>query len=359
MQIFSTQLQRKLDALKERRRAISLSSLPFASPLILAPMSSICTAPFRLLMQELGAGGSVSELISCHGINYGGERSLRMLKIDSRERRVGIQLFGEDAAAMARAAQTAQDFGPRFIDINMGCPVRKVVTKGAGSALLKKTSELGRFFARIKKALDIPLSIKIRTGWDEHSINAGEVVRIAHSEGIEFVAIHGRTRAQAYRGQADWNLIEDLAGQSPLPIVGNGDLHSPGFTRKRMLFSSCHALMLGRGCLRFPFIFLESFLEDGEASPFGPLDYWEVVRVYCELLAGESERHLLISARKFIVWLAMGFPRAAFFRQALFQCEGIKDVLRQTRDYFSELASEGGRPKELNLQQSFMAGGHG
>ena len=154
-------------------------------------MSAICNAPYRLLMEDLGAGGTVSELISCHGINYGNERTRHMLKLDPREKNVGIQLFGEDKDAMAKAAKVAEEFNPKFIDINMGCPVRKVVTKGGGSALLRDTKKLGAFFGEIKKAIKIPLTIKIRTGWDQDSINAPEVIHIAKEEGVEFVAIHG------------------------------------------------------------------------------------------------------------------------------------------------------------------------
>ncbi len=365
--LFSPQLQGKIDRIKERRRPVTLGALPFASPLILAPMSAICAAPFRLLMQELGCGGGVSELISCHGINYGAERTRRMLRLHPREERVGIQLFGECADAMARAAQVAQEFGPSFIDINMGCPVRKVVTKGAGSALLKDTSQLGRFFTRIKKALRVPLSIKIRTGWDDCSINAHQVIGIARAEGIEFVAIHGRTRAQAYRGQADWRLIEDLAQESPLPVVGNGDLHSPHQARRRLGDTSCQALMLGRGCLRSPFIFLESFLAEGEASPFGPLDYWEVTRAYAQLLENwdgpaalaRGQRHTFVALRKLVAWLVAGFPGAAQFRQALFESAGAGEVLQCAQDYFNRLAEGENTVKELDWQRPFMAGGHG
>ena len=141
---------------------------------------------------------------------------------------------------MAQASRIVQEEeGVQFIDINMGCPVKKVVKKGAGAALLQDTRQLGRFFASIKKALQIPLSIKIRTGWDENSINASQVISIAHSEGVEFVAVHGRTRKQAYTGKADWPLLEALAQDSPLPLIGNGDLHCP---QKISLPTSFHPL---------------------------------------------------------------------------------------------------------------------
>jgi tRNA-dihydrouridine synthase len=139
--MFSTTLQKKINDLMARRSAIKLGSIDFASPLLLAPMAAICNAPFRVLMQELGAGGTVSELISCHGITHGNERTRHMLKVDGREKHSGIQLFGEDAQAMSEAAKIAEEFGPKFIDINMGCPVKKVVTKGGGSALMQENCQ--------------------------------------------------------------------------------------------------------------------------------------------------------------------------------------------------------------------------
>ena len=164
--MFSKTLQDKIVRAKARMTPTKLGNVEFASPLLLAPMSAICNAPFRRLMEDLGAGGTVSELISCHGINHGNLRTRNMLKLDPHEKNVGLQLFGEDPKAMALAAKVDNDHNPKFIDINMGCPVKKVVSKGGGSALLKDTSALGNFFATIKKELTIPLTIKIRTGWE-------------------------------------------------------------------------------------------------------------------------------------------------------------------------------------------------
>ena len=242
---FSESLQSKIDHLKARRTPVQLGSVKFDSPLLLAPMSAICNAPYRLLMEDLGAGGTVSELISCHGINYGNDRTRHMLKIDPLEKNIGLQLFGEDPVAMGNAAKVAEEFSPKFIDINMGCPVRKVVTKGGGSALLKEPKKLGEMFSQVKKSINVPLTIKIRTGWDSDSINAPEVIRIAKEEGVEFVAIHGRTRVQQYTGQANWELLEHIAEISPLPIIGNGDLHTAEATLERLKNTRCQALMLG------------------------------------------------------------------------------------------------------------------
>jgi tRNA-dihydrouridine synthase B len=357
---FSDKLQSKIDALKSMREPVKLGQISFASPLLLAPMSAICNAPFRLLMEQLGAGGTVSELVSCHGINYKNEKTRRMLYIDPRERNIGLQLFGEDTEAMAEAAIIAQEYKPNFIDINMGCPVRKVVTKGGGSALLKDTKKLAAFFGGIKKKLNIPLTIKIRTGWDEDSINADEVINIALGEGVEFVAVHGRTRTQQYKGKANWHLLEELAEKSKLPIIGNGDLHSAPLTKARMEQTKCDALMLGRGPLRDPFIFLTSYLENPAETPFGALDYWEIVERYYEYLTEytDLERAHLIQLRKMIVWFVAGFPGVADFRGHIFKTQSVAEVFSLTQDYLGVIA-ENEQNKKLNLSQPFMMGGHG
>jgi nifR3 family TIM-barrel protein len=311
-------------------------------------------------MEQLGAGGTVSELVSCHGINYKNVKTRRMLYVDPREKNIGLQLFGEDTDSMAEAAIVAQEYGPKFIDINMGCPVRKVVTKGGGSALLKDTKKLAAFFGGIKKNLKVPLTIKIRTGWDEESINAEEVINIAAGEGVEFVAIHGRTRTQQYKGLANWELLELLAAQSKLPLIGNGDLHSAPLTKARMQQTSCQALMLGRGPLRDPFIFLTSYLEDPSASPFGALDYLEIIERYYQYLTEytDLERSHLIQLRKMIVWFVAGFPGVAEFRGHIFKTQTVQEVFRLTQDYLC-LIGQNEQHKRVNLNQPFMMGGHG
>ena len=355
---FSKDLQGKIDFLSKRRTEIKLGSVSFASPLLLAPMSNICAFPFRLLMEELGCGGTVSELISCHGINYGNEKTLRMLSIHPEEKNIGIQLFGESAESMALAAKVALESNPKFIDINMGCPVRKVVTKGSGSALLKDTSKLGHFFKTIKDAIDIPLTIKIRTGWDEDQINCPEVIRIAKEEGVEFVAIHGRTRTQQYKGQANWDLLEEVAKESPLPIIGNGDLHSASIVQKRMANSNCDAFMLARGPLRDPFIFLESYKTLDDDINFTPSDYWEITRRLFEYnkMYTDRERTILVMMRKHIIWFAAGLSNAGQFRNTIFKCPELEDTMKITEDYFLSLNTA---KKKINADEAFMTSGHG
>lgn len=355
---FSSELQSKIDLLKARRTPVQLGSVHFDSPLLLAPMSSIGTAPYRLLMEDLGAGGTVSELISCHGINYKNIRTHEMLKIDPLEKNTGLQLFGESPEAMAQAAKVAEEFGPKFIDINMGCPVKKVVGTGAGSSLLKDTSTLGRFFAEIKKSIQIPLSIKIRTGWDHDSVNAMEVIHIAREEGIEFVAVHGRTRSQQYTGNANWQLLEQLGAKAPLDIIGNGDLHTVNFVREKMKTTNCSALMLGRGPLRNPFLFLEPYINESEDLFFTPEDHFEVMQKLVEYTAGyaHSEHTQLISVRKHLIWMAAGYNNVSSFRDLVFKTPELSETMKISEEFFS---TQKDKRKRLQDHDSFMTSGHG
>ncbi|HEY1079257.1 MAG TPA: tRNA-dihydrouridine synthase, partial [Bdellovibrio sp.] len=177
------------------------------NPFVLAPMAGITDHAFRTFMKKLDTSVVVTELVSANGIEYKSERTMKLMSFDETQRPIGIQLFGEEPEVIARAAQVAEAEGCDFVDLNFGCPVPKVVKKGAGSAMLKDPVALQKVLAAVKGAIKIPLTIKIRTGWDANTRNAIEVCNIAYNEGVEWVAIHGRTRAQGYSGLADWDFI--------------------------------------------------------------------------------------------------------------------------------------------------------
>ncbi|MBP9673467.1 MAG: tRNA-dihydrouridine synthase [Bacteriovoracaceae bacterium] len=364
MKNFSPALQKKLDELKNRRQSLFLGKVFVASPFIQAPMSGIGSFPFRLLMEDLGAGATISELISCHGIHYTNKKTQDMLSIHPLEKNIGIQLFGEEAKVMASAAVIAQEKGAKFVDINMGCPVRKVVGKGAGSALLKDPSILPDFFTTIRKAITIPLTIKIRTGWDHDHLNSHEIVKIAVDCGIEFVSIHGRTRSQAYEGQANWDYIEDVAKNASLPIIGNGDLHTAFQVKNRFAKTHCKALMIARGSIRNPFIFSEVYMQEGE-TPFTPAHYLEALErllYYTELRYGERPSMVLTQIKKFSAWFAFGYFASAKFREELFSFTDLPSAWSYIKDYFTGLEENIDplkRLKNIKDRASFMAGGHG
>ncbi len=354
---FSADLQGRIEKLRAKRSAITLGRISFASKLILAPLSGITSRPFRLLMEDLGSGGSISELVSCHGICHGNQRTLDMLKIDPREKHVGLQIFGEDAETMAKSAKIAQEYNPKFVDINMGCPAKKVVKRGSGSALLKDLEAIPNLLKTIKESIELPLTIKIRLGWSEDDLNAAEVIKLAEDNGIEFISIHGRTQAQAYRGQANWKMIEELAKNSKLPIIGNGDLHTPTAVREKLANSGCDALMLGRGSLRNPFIFLEALSDDHNPIFFAE-DYWEVSKrfhqyVYQMLTPPKMK---LVLVKKMLVWFSAGLPGCVKLRGKIFENQEIEQVLEMAQEFFLNL---GKTPKAIDSAKDFLSGGHG
>ena len=224
---------------------------------------------------------------------------------------------------------------------------------------MRYPKKLGKFFRSINKAIPIPLTAKIRTGWDASDINAKEVIEVATGEGLEFVAIHGRTRAQQYKGRADWELLEMLGRENSLPLVGNGDLNSAEVVRNRLEQTHMAALMLGRGVLRHPFIFLTSLLEEGEEDPFHPADYWEVVRRYSILLEEASFpfRNRLVQMRKIIPWFAAGLSGVSAFRGNLYKLSCLKEVLCYSREFFLSAHERGER--KASLSSVFLEGGHG
>ncbi|PIR01611.1 MAG: tRNA dihydrouridine synthase DusB [Nitrospinae bacterium CG11_big_fil_rev_8_21_14_0_20_45_15] len=321
----------------------------------LAPMAGVTEICFRQLMDEMGAGLLVSELVSAKGLLYQSERTRQMMGIHApRNVLVGVQLFGETAEDMAQAARVVQDCGADFVDVNLGCPVKKVVKKGCGAALLREPSRLEEYLSVIKRAITLPLTVKMRTGWDHQEVTIHECVRSAWNAGCEWAAIHGRTRAQGYSGLADWELIRQVKENSPLPIIGNGDIRSAEKARERLQDSGVDAVMIGRAALRNPWIFQECQGGPGrEAS-----SALKLIHRYSDLLREHYDpRHVLLNLRKFAVWLAFGYPDSAAFRGQMFRMYSMQEVLTLSEDFFSKAAL---LPTPVfSEEESFMAGGHG
>jgi nifR3 family TIM-barrel protein len=359
--------KRKLEiqAQFQNENKIKIGPLSLSSPLVMAPLAGITDLSFRLLMQDLGAAAGVTELISANGLHYKSEKTLQMIDVDKRgrEKVVGVQFFGEVPEHMAEAALIAIDRGASFVDVNMGCPVKKVVSKGAGSAMMRKPQELYRFLEPMRKACNIPLSIKIRTGWSKTELTALDVVKVAADLGIDFIALHGRTRDQHYAGFADWDYIEKVAKESKenynLDIIGNGDLHTPELLRDRLGHTGCAALMLGRGPLRFPFLFLDGLTDSNSHIHWSPLDHLFVLERYKDYVQEfiESEQIQKVQIRKISAWMAAGFPRASLFRGNIFKYDDINEIWNWIEEYFHSLPPS--TIKKIAMETPFMNGGHG
>ncbi len=333
---------------------IRLGALEFSSPLLLAPLAGITCPPFRYLMQLLGAGGTCSELISAHGILHGNVKTRQMLTILPQEQRVGIQIFGENPELLAAAAEIVQEYRPSYIDINMGCPVHKVVSKGAGAALLENPCQLGPFFQKIKKRINLPLTVKIRTGTTLETRNADRIAQVAKDAGLEFVAIHGRTKVQQYQGEADWDYLEKVAKTSPLPIIGNGDLHHQEAVYSRLRQTACRALMLGRGPLRYPFLFLEG-RSPANTYHFTAQDYFQVVVLFRQLLENfySTERVMLLQLKKHVAWWSAGHAHSIRFRQEIFASGSIPEIIQRSDEFFGNL------PPNTTVTSLPFTSGHG
>lgn len=329
------------------------------NPFVLAPMAAITDHPFRTFMKKKGAGVVVSELVSATGIDYNNQKTLRLMGYDEVQRPVAIQIFGEEPEVMARAAQVVEQKGADFVDINFGCPVPKVVKKGAGSAALKDLSHLTEVVRATVKAVSIPVTIKIRTGWDAQSINSHEVVKIAYNEGVSWVAIHGRTRAQGYEGQANWDYIAEVKAQAKLPIIGNGDILTAEEAVFRLKSSGCDGVMIGRGCLKNPFIFMDSLAIYQNREPDRTIRR-DLATLFADLML-EIEKHsdervAGIQMRKFAAWFSTGYTGSSNFRKNIFQSKDNQEVMRMTLDFFASITQS---QQEDTRHEPFLMGGHG
>jgi tRNA-dihydrouridine synthase B len=300
-------------------------------------MAGVSEMPFRLLALEMGAGSAPTELVSAKGLIYGSERTAQYLTHDiNKESPFWVQLFGGEPEAMAEGAEVAKSLGAKILDINMGCPVKKVTRHGAGSALLQDPKRAAEICRLMHERTGLPITAKIRLGWDGHSLNALEVVKHLADAGCEAVAVHGRTRAQAYSGKADWDAIARLAEKSPLPIIGNGDIQSAEEARERMAQSGCAAVMIGRGALGNPWIF--QALRDGDAH-FRPQqqERWNIVRRHfmSHLDFVGDEKRAIHRYRQHFIWFSHGLRDATQFRREIVECECLSRVLELTEAFFT------------------------
>ncbi|KYG60708.1 transcriptional regulator [Bdellovibrio bacteriovorus] len=328
------------------------------NPFVLAPMAGITDHAFRTFMKKLDTSVVVTELVSANGIEYKSERTMKLMSFDESQRPIGIQLFGEEPEVIARAAQVAEAEGCDFVDLNFGCPVPKVVKKGAGSAMLKDPVQLQKVLSAVKSAIKIPLTIKIRTGWDANTLNAIEVCNIAYNEGIEWVAIHGRTRAQGYSGLADWDFITEVKNQAKLPILGNGDILTPRQANLRLEQSGCDGVMIGRGCLKNPFIFMDALsMWRGEPVKNVKRDFVSLFQGLEREIVAHCDAHITgIQLRKFAAWFSTGYPGAAQFRKNLFQSKSNEEIMTLANEFFAGI---GEAEQEDQSQDEFLMGGHG
>ena len=248
---------------------MQIGIIKLVNPVILAPMAGVTDLPFRLLAKEMDCGLVYSEMVSDKGLVYKNCHTVEMLKIDDRERPVTMQIFGSDPESMARAAQFVEQAGADIVDINMGCPTPKIVKNGSGAALMCQPDLAYRIMVSVVETANVPVTVKFRKGWNNNSINAVEMAKLAEKAGIAAVAVHGRTREQFYSGQADWDIIRQVKESVGIPVIGNGDIVTPYDAQRMLIETGCDGLMIGRGAQGNPWIFRQvaQYLATGTIVP--------------------------------------------------------------------------------------------
>lgn len=293
-------------------------------PLYLAPMAGVTDLVFRRICKELGADVMVTEFVSAEGIMQADERTRIYTEFDDEQRPVGVQLFGADGPRMAEAAKKIIDWKqPDFIDINFGCPVKKVVSKNGGSSLLKDCPVLAEVASSIAKGVGhlVPVTAKMRIGWDQNSINAPEVCHILEDCGMQAIAIHGRTRAQGYSGEADWEVIDRCSRTVSVPVIGNGDITSGADVARRRATTGVSGIMIGRAAMAYPWIFRDAKEHLATGSPPQPVpmdERWALILRHARLLIEwgkfPSERHAMQSLRSRLMAYSKGMRQGKLLR---------------------------------------------
>ena len=320
-----------------------IGNVEIKNQVVLAPMAGISNTAYRQIIKEMGAGLIFAEMVSDKALVYGSEKTFDLLKMSDMERPIAQQIFGSDVDSFVKAAKLVEDkMHPDIIDINMGCPVPKVAIKSqAGSALLKNPDKIKEIVSAVVKAVSVPVTVKIRSGWDANSVNAVEVAKVIEEAGASAITVHGRTRAQGYSGNADWNIIKQVKEMVSIPVIGNGDVTSAEKAKEMLDFTGCDAVMIGRGVLGNPWLIKEcvSYLESGiiPPKPSARAKIEMLKRHYQLLVDSTSEKQAILEIRTHALWYIKGMPKSAYIKNEICKTKNSEDLFKILNDYLGDL----------------------
>ncbi len=316
---------------------MKIGTVEFRAPARLAPMAGITNAPFRLIARECGSGLTTTEEMDAAALLTNHLHADAIAAYYPEERPLAMQLLGKDPEILARAAERCQALGADIVDLNMGCPVPKITGKGKGAALMRDVAGTALILRALRKALSVPLTVKIRGGWDDEHLNAVEVAQMAEAEGVDAITVHPRTRSQRFTGKAPWTIIGEVVEAVRIPVTGNGDVGSMAEARRMMAQTGCHSVMIGRGALGSPWIFDEGL----DARPAGVQREHKarVIARHCRLIRQHfREEYALIQVKKHLAWYTAGLGHAASCRAEIFRAHHPDEAWEVFQRYWDRAA---------------------